>query len=239
VSFVQAEAAVVSVNPAADAFVTTGPSNNLVNNNYGAGGSLSLSAPGSLKGEFQSVLRFDTSSAKSTFDNLYGVGLWSLQSITLQLTAASPNNALFNTNDAGSFTVSWMQNDGWAEGTGTPNAPATSGLTFASLQSTFINPSLDENLGTFSYNGSSSGSFVYTLNNSGDFAADLLSGGLVSLRLSSADSAVSYLFNSREFGTAANRPLLSIAAIPEPGPVALLLFCGVIFVGFTRVLSGK
>lgn len=220
--------AVVNMNPTADAFATTGPTNDLTANNYGAGGSLALAPAGSPKGEFQSVLRFDTSTAKSTFDGLYGAGSWSLQSVTLQLSASAVNNAIFNANSAGSFGVSWMQNDGWAEGTGTPNIPAASGITYASLQNTFINPLADEALGAFSYDGSSSGTFTYTLNLSSGFAADLLAGNPVSLRLSAADSAMSYLFNSRSFGTVANRPFLSIDAVPEPGTVVLLMVGGLI-----------
>ncbi|MBI3850808.1 MAG: PEP-CTERM sorting domain-containing protein [Verrucomicrobia bacterium] len=216
-------AAAVNLNPAADAFVTTGPANNLSTNNYGGGGSIGLSAVGLPKGEFQSVLRFDTSSAKTTFDGLYGAGLWSLQSVSLQLTATAVNNTNFNANSAGSFAVNWMQNDGWTEGTGTPNAPGSAGITYSSLQGSFINPTADEALGTFSYSGASSGAFIYALNLTSGFTADLLAGDLVSLRLLAADGSVSYLFNSREFGTAANRPLLSITAVPEPGTVSLLI----------------
>jgi len=121
-----------------------------------------------------------------------------------------------------------MQNDGWAEGTGTPSTPAASGITYTSLQNSFINPVSDEALGVFSYDGSSTGTFTYTLNLSSGFAADLLAGNPVSLRLSAADSAVSYLFNSRSFGTLANRPLLNIEAVPESGTVVLLLVGGLI-----------
>src|SRR6266850_2157429 len=126
--------AVVSLNPGADAFVTTGPSNNLRTNNYGGGGSAALSAPGLSKGEFQSVLRFDTSTAKTSFDALYGAGAWSLQSVTLQLTATTVNNAIFNANTAGSFALSWMQNDSWTEGSGTPSALGSVGITYDTLQ---------------------------------------------------------------------------------------------------------
>ncbi len=231
--------ATVGLNPAADAFVTTGPSNNLTTNNYGAGGSIGLAAPELPKGEFQSVVRFDTSTAKSSFDTLYGAGAWSVQSVTLQLAATTVNNTNFNANAAGSFAVSWMQNDGWTEGTGTPNAPGTTGITFATLQSTFMNPGSDEALGTFSYNGSSSGSSVYTLNNPSGFLSDILAGDMVSLRLSGADSSVSYLFNSREFGTVANRPLLSITVIPEPGTTALLGLGGLMGIFFARKARRK
>jgi hypothetical protein len=225
------QGAAVNLNPTADAFVTTGPTtNNLTLNNYGGGGALALSAVGSSKGEFQSVLRFDTSTAKSSLDGLYGAGLWSLQSVTLQLTAATPNNALFNANSSGSFGVSWMQNDGWTEGSGTPNTPTATGINYSSLQATFINPLADEALGTFSYDGSSSGTFFYTLSTPSGFAADLLAGGLVSLRLSAADSVASYFFDSRSFGTVASRPLLSINAVPEPGTTALLVLGALLYV---------
>src|SRR5438105_11218654 len=130
--------AVVNLTPSADAFVTTGPANNLATNNYGGGGSAALSAPGLSKGEFQSVLRFDTSTAKTSFDALYGPGAWTLQSVTLQLTAATVNNTIFNANAAGSFGLSWMQNDSWVEGSGTPSTPGTVGITYDTLQSTFI-----------------------------------------------------------------------------------------------------
>src|SRR6266850_128005 len=106
----RAKAATFTLNPSADAFVSANQSGN----NYGGAGALSVAAPGLSKGEFQSVLRFDLSGAKSTFDNQFGAGQWSIQSITLQLTAAPPNNAIFNASAAGQFTVSWMQNDGWS-----------------------------------------------------------------------------------------------------------------------------
>ena len=224
------EGAVVSINPGADAFATTGPANDLATNNYGGGGSLALAAVGSPNGEFQSVLRFDTTTAKNTFDGLYGAGSWSLQSVTLQLSAAAVNNAIFNANNPGSFGASWMQNDGWVEGSGTPATPAVTGITYDTLLNTFITPGMDEALGTFTYDGANSGTFTYSLTLSPGFTADLLAGDSVSLRLSAADGAVSYLFNSRSFGTTANRPLLSINAVPEPGAVALLVMGGALCV---------
>src|SRR5258705_2133501 len=109
----QSEAATFSLNPGADAFVATGPSGNLKNNNYGGAGGLSVAAPNLSQGEFQSVLQFGLSGAKSSFDSQFGVCQWSIQSVTLQLTATAPNNPIFNASAAGQFTLSWMQNDGW------------------------------------------------------------------------------------------------------------------------------
>jgi len=137
-----------------------------------------------------------------------------------------PNNAIFNASAAGQFAISWMQNNSWTEGTGTPQTPTTTGITFSTL-SNFVGVA-DENLGTFSYNGATSGSSAYTLGLTPSFSADVLAGGTVSLRIFAADSAVSYLSDSRTFGTASSRPLLTISAVPEPGAFALgLLSLGV------------
>ncbi len=213
-------AATFSLNPVADAFVTTGPTDNFADNNYGGAGALSVAAPGLPQGEFESVMRFDLSGARSSFDTLFGSGQWTVQSATLQLTAAFPRNAIFNASSAGQFTVSWMQNDTWVEGTGTPRFLSNNGITFNTLQSTFISGS-DQNVGTFSFNGATSGAATYTLTLSPGFTTDILEGNLAGFDLVPADTSVSYLFFSRQFTVAADWPLLSITAIPEPGAPAL------------------
>jgi hypothetical protein len=149
--------------------------------------------------------------------------------VALQLIAAAPNNPIFNANSAGSFSAVWMQNDTWTEGSGTPSAPTLSGITYSSLQGVFSNPLADQGLGTFSYNGASSGTFSYTLGLSSGLIADVFAGDSVTLRLQPADGSVSYLFDSRSFGTAASRPLLSITAVPEPASVALLALGGLLW----------
>ena len=213
-------AATFTLNPSADAFVTAGPSGNLSGNNYGAAGALSVAASDLAKGEFQSVLQFDLSAARTSFDTQFGAGQWSIQSIALTLTATSPNNAIFNSSAAGQFGISWMQNDSWTEGAGTPSAPTTAGITVSSLPS-FASAG-DESLGSFSFNGAISGAATYALSLTPGFSADALAGNVVSFRLFAADNAVSYLFDSRNFGTASARPLLSIVAVPEPTVLSLL-----------------
>lgn len=203
-------ATTASVTPSADAFVAASNPGN----NYGAAGALSLAAAGLANGEFQSVLRFDTSPAKATFDAQYGPGNWSIQSVGLRLTAAAPNNAIYNASAAGTFAASWMQNDSWVEGTGMPAAPTTTGITFNTLPS-FLGPN-DALLGGFAFAGGTSGSASYSLGLPASFVNDLLGGSLVSMRLYASDSAVSYLFNSRNFGTASSRPEFSITVVPEP-----------------------
>jgi hypothetical protein len=226
----QSFSATFSLSPAADAFVTTGPSGNLSNNNYGAAGALSIAAPGLPQGQFQSVLQFGLAGAKSSFDSQFGVGGWTIQSVTLQLTATAPNNPIFNASAAGQFSISWMQNNGWTEGTGTPQAPATSGITFATL-SNFVNAA-DEALGTFSFNGATNGNATYNLNLTPSFSADILAGSTLSLRMFAADTSVSYLFDSRTLPTTSARPLLTVAAIPEPSGLVLSLSALMLLVGF-------
>ena len=213
-------AATFTLNPIADAFVTTGPTGNLTLNNYGGAGALSIAAPGLSRGEFQSVLQFDLSAARASFDSQFGAGQWSIQSITLSLTASAPNNPIFNTSAAGLFGISWMQNNSWLEGTGTPAAPTTTGITFSSLPG-FLSAG-DESLGTFSFAGGTNGTAAYSLGLTPGFSADVLAANVASFRLFAADSTVSYLFDSRNFGTASARPLLSIVAVPEPGALCLL-----------------
>lgn len=218
-AFISGSAATFSLNPGADTFVTTGPTGNLSISNYGGAGALSVAAPGLAQGEFQSVLQFGLAGAKSSFDSQFGAGQWSIQSVTLQLAAAPPNNPIFNSPAAGQFRLSWMQNDGWTEGTGTPQSPSSTGITFSTL-SNFVSGA-EEALGTFSFNGATNGNSIYTLNLTPSFSAEILAGSTVSLRMFAADSTISYISDSRSFGTASARPLLTITAVPEPGAFGL------------------
>ena len=216
---VSSQAASSSLNPFADAFVTSGPTGNLSIYNYGGAGALSMAAPNLAQGEFQSLLQFNLARVKIEFDSQFGIGQWSIQSVTLQLTATAPNNAIFNTPAAGQFAISWMQNDGWSEGAGTPQFPTQTGITFATLNN-FLSPG-DEALGTFNFNGATTGNATYALGLTPSFSADVLAGNTVSFRMFATDTAISAVFDSRSFGTASLRPLLTITAVPEPACIAL------------------
>jgi hypothetical protein len=212
----------VSVQPTADAFVTSGGS--LSSSNFGGAGSLAIAAPGLPQGEFQSALKFDLSTTLSALDAHFGAGQWAIQSVSLQLTSSPHSNPIFNDIAAGQFNVSLMQNNSWVEGTGTGGVPGSDGISFNSLLGTYVNNSTDQALGTFSFPGGSSGQNSYTLTLSSGLLNDLDSGSNLSLRLFAADSGVSYLFTSRS-GSASARPdiLVQAMAIPEPGTAAL---CG-------------
>lgn len=220
----QMRAVIIDLNPSADAFVTTGPSNTLVNNNYGLAGALSLSAPGLSKGEFQSLLRFDVASAVASFNSTFGPGNWTIDNVTLTLTTALPNNPIFNGNTAGQFAIRWQQNDSWIEGTGRPMTPTTDGVAFSNLAG--LQSGADVSLGTFNFAGGTSGANAWTLALQTSFTADIAAGGLVSLRLVAADTMGSYTFNSGNFTMDDTVwPVLSISAVlvPEPHTATLTL----------------
>ena len=91
-----------------------------------------------------------------------------------------------------------------------------------------IGAGTDAPAGTFAFDGTSSGAKAFALGLPPAFVADLAAGATVTLRAAAADPTVSFLFNSRSAGAPANRPVLTLTAIPEPGlgtllPVAALL----------------
>jgi hypothetical protein len=221
-------AASLSATPIADAFVATGPTGNLSDNNYGGGGALGLAAPGLTNGEFQTVIKFDLSAVKTSFDAQFGPGQWSVQSVSLQLTSSPHNNVIFNDIVPGLFAVSLMQNNSWIEGTGTAGNPGANGITYNTLQNTFINNASDQGLGTFGFSGGSSGTNTYSLTLSSGLDADILLGNLASLRLYAADNQISYLFSSRSMPSA-SQPQLIVTAVPEPASLALIGLIGILF----------
>jgi hypothetical protein len=203
----------------ADAFVTTGADGSLSSSNFGGAGALAVSASGLPQGEFQSVLKFDLSGAENSFNTQFGAGQWTIQSVTLQLTAAPHSNPIFNNIAAGQFNVSLMQNNSWVEGTGTGGVPTSDGISYNSLLGVYVNNASDQALGTFSFSGGSSGQDSYTLTLSSGLVADVMSGSDASLRLFAADDSVSYLFDSRTGGgSSAFHPDILLDAVPVPEP---------------------
>lgn len=217
-----------TAEPIADAFVATGPNGNLSGDNFGAAGALAIAAPGLPEGEFQSVMKFDLSGAASSFNSMFGAGQWIVQSMTLQLTSSPHNNAIFNVISPGQFNISLMQNNSWVEGTGTGGAPTTDGISFNSLQNTYINGATDQALGTFSFGGGSSGVNSYTLGLTSGIVGDVMNGDEASLRLYAADNMVSYLLSSRMAGSILSPALvIDVSAVPEPRTITIGAIAGI------------
>lgn len=219
----------------ADAFLAAGsPGNpvgtNLTSLNFGSAGTLAIAPAGSTKGEFDSIIEFDSTAAVSQFNTTYGVGNWQITSITLSLASnfgvqgVQPNNGIFNTINAGQFGIDWLADNTWVEGTGggmgSPGYPNNSSVSFNSISSLFSAGSAS--LGTFLYTPPGNNIYLnYSLPLNASLVSSVAAAGGVSLYFFAADDQVSYLFNSRTYS--ANHPELTITAtaVPEPGTMGL------------------
>ncbi len=236
--FSRADTSFTINNTTADAFLAAGSTNNPVGSdltslNFGSAGTLAISPAGSVKGEFDSVIKFNTTAAVSQFNTTYGAGNWQITGFTLQLASnfatqgSQPGNMIFNTINTGDFGINWLVNDAWTEGNGggmgTPGFPGNSFISFNYIP-TLLAPGYDP-LGIYTYLPPGNASYRnYSLPLDAGLVSDAAAGGDVSFYFYAAPgSQVGYLFNSKEF--ASNHPQLTItaAAVPEPGAIALTL----------------
>jgi hypothetical protein len=215
----------VTNTPVADAFVRSADTTN----NYGAAGALSVSGSiatnptsGFQEGRLDSFLQFNVTNAVTSFDSSFGAGQWAISSVTLTLTAQTPNNTIFNLG-AGQFEVRWIGNNSWLEGTGTPTSPTTNGITYAQEPS-ILNTNVDESLGTFTYNGATSGQVKLSLGLPSGFISEISTGGLAGFYMTATPgSTVGFTFNSRNFTTSSDWPALDITAVAVPEPATAIL----------------
>ena len=212
--------------PTADAFVRSlDPSYN-----YGSAGALEVSGSiatnptsGLQEGSLDSFLQFNVATDISAFNSAFGVGQWTISGVTLAVTASSANNADFNYG-AGAFEVRWIGDNAWQEGTGTPNSPGMNGITYAQ-EPGILNSDVDESLGTFNYNGATSGQIRPTLGSPAGFISEISTGSLVSLYMTATPgSTIGFTFNSRNFTSSSAWPMLDITAVAIPEPSTLGLF---------------
>ena len=224
-----AAATVYSIIAGADAFVRSATPDG----NYGRGGLLNVSgamatnSANVANGSFDVFLRFATAAARTQIDAEFGAGLWRITSVSLILTeVTNPGNAIFN-KGAGQFQVQWISGDGWDEGTGSPNTPGATGVTW-NTRPDFLNAGTDRSIGTFE-NPVQGGTLTSSLAADSAFIADLVNDVQTSLYLTAATATTGFNFRSRDFaGDASVLPQLqlTVETIPEPGvPVlcALLL----------------
>lgn len=211
-----------TITSSADAFLATGSPTNpdgptLTNDNFGTAGVLYVAPATSPNGEYQTVLKFNLSSATNLFNATYRSN-WLISGISLELagnfgaTGEQPDTAIFNPINGGNFVIEWLADDDWVEGTGRPNKPATDGVTFASLPALLAEA--HEILCTNTYVPPGDNVHVtWPLPFNHDLVNDIIGGGPVSFRFYAADNQVSYLFNSHNFGNG-NQPLIHVTAIP-------------------------
>lgn len=189
--------------------------------NYGGAGALSVSGAsavngsGVMNGAFDSFIRFNTAAAVANFNSLFGTNNWVVNGAKLRVTELdAPNNALFN-RGVGAFEIRWIANDNWTEGTGNPNAPTTTGITYND-EPVLLNIATDVSLGTFT-NAGVDGALTFSLAVPAGFVNDVSAGGEVGLYLTAIDPGIGFTFDSRSFGTVSARPFLEISTLPKPG----------------------
>lgn len=218
-------------NTVADAFLASGSAGNpsganLAANNYGGAGTLAIAPASSTKGEFDSVIMFNTAAAVSSFNSTYGAGNWTISSLTLSLASntgtqgAVPSATIFNSVSGGSFGIDWLSNDSWVEGSGTPQSPSATGVNFNSIPTLLAG---SDSLGTYTYTPPGNNVYAnYSLLLDPNLLSDTAAGGNVSLYFYAADSQVSYLFNSRSFSSGHPELTIDVTPAPEPATASLL-----------------
>ena len=223
---VRAQSTVTISSPVADAFVANGTNGSLANLNFGSAGTLAISPASSAKGEFDSLVEFNTGMAFSQFNSLYGAGNWTITGVKLSLASnfptqgQQPNNGLFNTINTGSFGIDWLDSNNWSEGSGGGMGSTGGGVTFNSIPGLLAGGY--DSLGDYTYNPPGNGNYVnYSLQLDSGLLSAIDTGGNVSLYFYAADNQIGYLFNSREFGSNHPEFILTATPVPEPGTLAL------------------
>ena len=215
----------IDINPDADAFVRSlDPTHN-----YGLAGALSVSGSSAVNGSGQqmglldSFMRFSLAPTIGQFNTTFGAGNWTITGISLQLTETpTPNQTIFN-RGTGLFEVRWLANDSLVEGTGTPMAPTTDGITYNG-EGYPLSPGSDLSLGTFTNAGTATKQTFALPTGSSAFLSDVTGGNEVEFFLTAASSTVGFTFNSKDFVTPSGRPILEVTAVavPEPAMTRLL-----------------
>ena len=186
--------------------------------NYGGGGALSVSGTNATtsnptNGAFDSFISYNTAAMVTNFNATLGTNNWVITSATLNLTENSlPGNPVFNYG-TGQFQVRWIANDTWTNGTGTPNAPTTTGVTY-SQEPAYLNSNTDMSLGAFNFPGTK---VSCPLALPSAFVTNMQAGGEVGLFLTAIDPGIGFVFySSRYAGLASTHPSLVVSAVAQP-----------------------
>jgi hypothetical protein len=199
----------------ADTFVSSGEPNVI----FGSRAAMEIAAPtASQPRTLMTLLGFDTTALRASFDADYGAGNWQITGVTLSLFSSvatagqQPNNPSFNQIAAGGFEFGLLSNNSWNE----------TAITWNTLPG--ILPGVNNNtltsLGTFFWNADGSAASTWTLNVDPGLAQNIYNGEQVSLLgQPTGGSTVGYLFNTRS----SEPGFLNVTAeaVPEPSTAAL------------------
>src|SRR5262249_43691961 len=132
---------------------------NAPGSNFGAAGTFAIAGATDPKGEFDSVLMFNTTAAVTSFNGLYGAGNWAITGLSLSLASNFPTqgqsvgNPIFNNINAGTFGIDWIGNNSWiggsGGGSGGPGYPGTNSVSFNYIPLLMTNGV--DSLGIFTY----------------------------------------------------------------------------------------
>ncbi len=198
--------------------------------NYGGAGTFAVASASLSKGEYDTVLMFNTAAAFSQFNTAYGAGNWTITGVTLSLASnfgtngATPGSQ-FNTVRGGNFNIDWLSDNSWVGGSGGgmggTGYPNNSSVSYA-YEPTLLSFPYDS-LGTFTYTPPGNNTYAnYALPLDANLLANASAGGEVSLYFTPADNQISYLFNTPKFGSNFPEFTLDVSEVPEPGTLALL-----------------
>jgi hypothetical protein len=223
---VEAGGATFILEPSADALLAS----SVPGNNFGGAGALSVAGPLASNGRQMSLLRFDVAATVASLNASLGVNGWRIDSLGLQLTIARPNNALFAPSTAGTIDVLWLGSDGWIEGTGSPNAPSTTGITYATASG--LPGAGDELQASPAVTTATSGTANWPLAITGGLRADIAAGGPITFLIRADAGAVSAVFNSVQNPNGHPRLLIDASPVPEP---SLLWLASVVMLRRSRM----
>ena len=196
--------------------------------NYGGGGALSVSGTncssplsGATNGAFDTFISFNTAAMVAGFNSTFGPNNWVVTSATLVLTQnPNPGNPVFNIG-TGAFAIRWIANDTWTEGTGTPMAPTTNGVTY-DQEPFYLDAGTDKNLGAFNFNETSPVNCPLAL--PAEFVGSIQAGGEAGFFLTAIDPGIGFVFYSRSYaGNPVVLPHLIVSATARPGITAVSL----------------
>ncbi len=222
---VSASAVPYLVPIAEDTFVReASPNTNYASGQPGIGalavsGAASVNAAGAAVGRVDTFMKFGLAAVLAQVA-LDFPGGWQITSISLRLEEQSnPNNPLYALGPVGggTFDIYWIPDDTWAESLLTWNTAGG-----------FLDDPMQLLVDGFPTIGrQQANTFVdhfCPLPLSGSFFADVLSGGPVSLYLTTQDAAEGFQFASSNNNTPARRPyvLLEVQAVPEPATLAFV-----------------
>lgn len=191
--------------------------------NFGGAGALAVAGPTAVnganepQGQYQSILQFDANIATSAFDTQFGPGNWQLTAASLSLyQVGAPINPIFNIG-AGSVSFSWISDDNWLQGSGTPAPPPVDAggneISWNMLQ-TLVAGASTANLATAPV-AVQTGTILIPLTLAPPFASDILAGGFVSIFAAAASSSVGFTFRAIEyFPDPSTGPRLVLTAQP-------------------------